>query len=154
MIRREWLRYYDEPPTPFDLMIASWDTASTLSDQADYSVATVWGVKGLDFYLFDLVRGRFEAPDLRRAIVTLYHKWRLDQTIIEDADIGRAIAQDLRGSQDCRPVLKRPHFDKEARLLAQSARFEAGQVLLPREVPWLAGWLNELLAFPNNRHDD
>ena len=35
----------------FDLVIASWDTASTLSESSDYSVGTVWGAKGLDFYL-------------------------------------------------------------------------------------------------------
>jgi predicted phage terminase large subunit-like protein len=37
---------------------------------------------------------------------------------------------------------------------AQSARFDAGQVLFPREAPWLADLLLELLAFPHGRHDD
>ena len=36
---------------------------------ADYSVGTVWGAKGLDFYLLDCVRGRFEAPQLRQQIL-------------------------------------------------------------------------------------
>ena len=53
-----------------------------------------------------------------------------------------------------RPVLRQPRYDKEARLLAQSARFEAGQVYLPSEAPWLATYVGELLAFPNGRHDD
>ncbi|ESR23777.1 phage terminase large subunit [Lutibaculum baratangense] len=154
VIRREWLRSYDTAPTSFDFRIASWDTASTLSDDADYSVGTVWGAKGLDFYLLDRIRGRFEAPDLRRRINEIHHRWQLDQTIIEDADIGRAIGQDLRRSRDCRPVLVRPRLDKEARFLAQSARFESGQVHVPKDAPWLAEWLNELLAFPNGRHDD
>jgi predicted phage terminase large subunit-like protein len=47
-----------------------------------------------------------------------------------------------------------PRFDKEARLLAQLARFEAGQVHLPEEAPWLAAYIGELVAFPNGRHDD
>ena len=25
---------------------------------------------------------------------------------------------------------------------------------VPQDAPWLAGWLDELLAFPNGRHDD
>ena len=37
---------------------------------------------------------------------------------------------------------------------AQCARFEAGQVYLPREAPWLSEFLHEILAFPNARHDD
>ena len=35
-----------------------------------------------------------------------------------------------------------------------NARFEAGQVFLPKEAPWLSEFLHELLAFPNARHDD
>ena len=30
----------------------------------------------------------------------------------------------------------------------------SGRVILPRHVPWLGEFLNELLAFPNSRHDD
>ena len=51
-------------------------------------------------------------------------------------------------------MLSKPRYDKEARLLAQSARFEAGQVHLPHDAPWLATYMDELLAFPNGRHDD
>ncbi|WP_431285086.1 phage terminase large subunit [Humitalea sp. 24SJ18S-53] len=53
-----------------------------------------------------------------------------------------------------KPILWRPQYDKEARLLAQAPMFEAGQVLLPREASWLATYLSELLAFPNGTHDD
>jgi predicted phage terminase large subunit-like protein len=154
IVKREWLRTYTERPSSFDLVVASWDTASTLSESADYSVGTVWGAKGLDFYLLDLVRGRFEVPELRREVLRLAKAWRVDQTVIEDTDIRRAITQDLRRSGEWSAILMKPRFDKQARLLAQSARFEAGQVYVPAEAPWLAGWLEELLAFPNGRHDD
>jgi predicted phage terminase large subunit-like protein len=153
IVRREWLRFYSDVPDAFDLVIASWDTASTLSETADYSVGTVWGAKGLDFYLLDLVRDRFEVPELRREVMRLSHKWRAHQTVVEDTEIGRAIAQDLRRSGEASVVLRPVRFDKEYRFLAQSARFEAGQVHVP-EAPWLADWLEELLAFPNGRHDD
>ena len=153
IVRREWLRYYTEAPAEFDVVVASWDTASTISQTADYSVGTVWGAKGLDFYLLDIVRDRFEVPDLRREVMRLSRRWRVDQTVIEDTDIGRAIAQDLRRSGEASVVLRPVRFDKEARFLAQSARFESGQVHV-REAPWTAPWLDELLAFPNGRHDD
>lgn len=41
-----------------------------------------------------------------------------------------------------------------ARLLAQSARFEAGQIYRPEQAPWLDAYMNELLAFPYGRYDD
>jgi hypothetical protein len=53
-----------------------------------------------------------------------------------------------------RAIAQRPEQDKLARLLAQAARFEAGQVHLPESAPWLATYLNELLGFPNSTHDD
>jgi predicted phage terminase large subunit-like protein len=92
-------------------------------------------------------------PELRREVIRLARKWGAHQTIIEDTDIGRAMAQDLRRSGQMSVRLWPARFDKEARFAAQSARFESGQVHVP-EAPWLAAWMEELLAFPNGRHDD
>ena len=60
----------------------------------------------------------------------------------------------MRRHGPVRPILWRSRLEKQARLLAQAPMFEAGQVLLPREAPWLATYLAELLAFPNGKHDD
>ncbi len=154
VIRREWLRFYDQAPEQFERVVVSWDTASTLGESSDWSVGTVWGSIGLDFYLLDVWRDKVEVPDLRRAIVGLGRDWEAHATIVEDTELGRAIVQDLRRTGTARPLLNRSIFDKEARLLAQAARFEAGQVHLPSEAAWLAEYIHELLAFPNGRHDD
>ncbi|WP_029652000.1 phage terminase large subunit, partial [Methylocystis sp. SB2] len=71
-----------------------------------------------------------------------------------DTELGRALAQDLYRTGHLRAIAQRPDRDKLARLLAQAARFEAGQVHLPESAPWLATYLNELLGFPNSTHDD
>ncbi len=52
------------------------------------------------------------------------------------------------------PIGIKPIGDKLVRMEAQCARFEAGQVFLPKEAPWLSEFLHEILAFPNARHDD
>jgi hypothetical protein len=49
IVKREWLRFYEDLPASFDFTVASWDTASTLSDSADNSVGKMWGAKGRDF---------------------------------------------------------------------------------------------------------
>jgi predicted phage terminase large subunit-like protein len=64
------------------------------------------------------------------------------------------VVQEMRLHNTVRPILSQPQYSKEARLLAQAPKFEAGQVLLPREAPWLAEYVAELLAFPNGAHDD
>ena len=127
--------------------MVSWDTASTLSETSDWSVGAVWGALGLDFYLLDVYRARLEAPELRRAIIQLHERHNASATLIEDTELGRALAQDLYRTGHLRAIAQRPERDKLARLLAQAARFEAGQVHLPEigavardlfeRAPWL-----------------
>jgi predicted phage terminase large subunit-like protein len=155
VIKRGWLRYYDTPPETFDLVVVSWDTASTLSDDADWSVGTVWGVSARDIYLLRVERARLEAPDLQRRIEAVHREEEADITLIEDADLGRGIAQGLRRTSGyCFPHLVQPRIDKVARMQARAVMFETGKVLLPRTASWLPVYLEELLGFPNSRHDD
>lgn len=112
------------------------------------------GAVGLDYYLLDVARGRWESWELRDRIVALSEGWRADVTLIEKTHLGYALLQDLRWTGALAPILMPPRYDKEARLQAQSARFEAGQVYLPTEAPWLGEYISELLAFPNGRYDD
>jgi len=154
IIKRDWIRRYDRLPDAFDRKICSWDTASTTTETADWSVGSVWGAVGQDFYLIDVVRERLETPELRQRMVALAHDHNVDLTLVEDTELGRSVSQDLRRSGLLAPLLNPVRFSKEARFLAQSARFEAGQVYLPREASWLPAYETELLAFPTGRHDD
>ena len=47
-----------------------------------------------------------------------------------------------------------PEGDKTMRMSAQTARIEAGSVLLPKQAPWLDEFRREVLAFPAGRHSD
>lgn len=155
VIRRAWLRYCDEYPEEFETLLVSWDTASTLSDDADWSVGTVWGEADGEIYLIDVIRERMEAPGLTRLIENTHIEQEADITLIEDADLGRAIGQNLfNTSRRCKPQLVRPRIEKIARMQARAVMFETGKIVLPREAPWLSTYLEELLGFPNRRHDD
>ena len=68
-----------------------------------------------------------------------------------------ALLQDLRRDLPQgmpRPLGQKPEGSKADRMVAQSAKIEAGHVYLPREADWLDTFMLELLAFPNGRHDD
>jgi Terminase RNaseH-like domain len=52
------------------------------------------------------------------------------------------------------PIAQKPNGSKADRVVAQSAKIEAGHVHLPREADWLDSFLLELLAFPYGKHDD
>jgi hypothetical protein len=86
LINWDWFRTYDERPSQFDEIIQSWDTASKAEEINDYSVCTTWGIKGNDYYLLDVFRGRFKYPSLKQRVVTLYQNHRANAILIEDAE--------------------------------------------------------------------
>ena len=126
-------------------------------DANDYSVCTTWRMIKADYYLVDVFRGRLQYPDLRRKVASFAAKHDAETILIENAGPGMALLQDLwrdlpRGMP--RPIGQKPEGSKADRMVAQSAKIEAGHVHLPREADWLDTFLLELLAFPNGRHDD
>ena len=155
LIKREWLKFYQTPPLrePQDLIIISWDTAMKASELADYSVGTVWLMQGANAYLLDVVRDRFDYPELKRAVVNTRNKWPGSYTLVEDKGSGTSLIQDLR-SQNIPVIAMRPEADKVTRLYANQPHFESGSVHFPQGASWLDDLLTELLAFPHGRHDD
>jgi len=90
-------------------------------------------------------------------VIALQEQHGADTALIEKAGLGLNMVQDLIADSPPRfprPIGITPKGDKLTRMEAESARIEAGHVLLPRNAPWLDTYLNEILAFPNGRHDD
>ena len=137
--------------------LAAGRTRCTPHPRNDWSVCTTWAIKQKKFYLLDVWRPRVEFPALRRKIVNLALSYQAGTVLIEKAGPGLQLVQDLRNDQTHgfpRPIGIVPDGDKWMRMEAQTPRFEAGHVLLPKEAPWLATFLDELLAFPRGRRDD
>ncbi len=158
LIRREWFRHYDHlPHDSAKRIVQSWDIAMMTGDANDYSVCTTWWIIKADYYLVDVFRARLQYPDLRRKLASLAAKHGAGTILIEDAGPGMALLQDLwrdpsRGMP--RPIGRKPEGSKVDRMVAQSAKVEAGHIHLPKEADWLDTFLHELLAFLNGRHDD
>jgi predicted phage terminase large subunit-like protein len=158
LVRRDWFQFYDDlPKHSNNRIVQSWDIAMMTGDTNDYSVCTTWAMIKGDYYLVDVFRARLEYPSLRRKVVGLAGEHGADTVLIEDAGPGMALLQDLRHELPQgmpRPLGRKPEGSKADRMVAQSAKIEAGHVYLPREVRWLDTFMLELLAFPNGRHDD
>ena len=157
MIYRKWLRYYDVLPTRTyqTKVIISWDTAAKAGSQNDFSVCTVWMiVNNQDYYLVDMVRGRFDYPKLRETALVLAKRWQPYRILVEDASTGIALAQELKhlGTYVVKAVpVER---DKVGRVYVQQIKFESGCVRFPRNAPFMVDVEAELLSFPQGRTDD
>jgi predicted phage terminase large subunit-like protein len=90
---------------------------------------------------------------LRRKVSEQAKLHKASQVLIEDAGFGTALIQEFK-TADFSVVAVKPEYDKKIRMAIQSAKFENGQVFLPKEAPWLPDLEDELFAFPNGRHDD
>ncbi len=156
MIKRGWLRYYDQPPAriPGSRVIQSWDVAAKDGAQNDWSVCTTWLVADGNYYLLDVVRDRFEYPLLKDTAIELARRFQPYQILIEDASTGTALAQEFQRRGDFVVNLVKVQRDKIGRLYVQQGKFAAGRVWFPTAAPFLAELESELLGFPHARHDD
>ncbi len=158
MIQREWLRYYTRAELPErtykSKIIQSWDTAAKNGTSNDYSVCTTWLVHDKIYYLLDLLRGRYDYPQLRDLAVKLAEQYKPDVVLIEDTCVGSALCREL-GDLIKKPIKPVPvQGNKTARLFVEQSKFQAGLVRLPKDATFLRELEAELLTFPQGKHDD
>jgi predicted phage terminase large subunit-like protein len=156
LIKSSWFRPYDVAPPrqPGAFVTQSWDTASKATELSDYSVCSTWLCQGSEHYLLDVFRDRLEYPALKRQIVKLFRRHQPDAVLIEDKGSGIQLIQDLSVEGVVRPMSITPETDKVTRMYTQTAKIEAGGVLLPRSAAWLDDFRAEVLQFPHGRYDD
>ncbi len=141
-------------PPKFDQLIGSWDMTFKDSVSSDFVVGQIWGRKGVDFYLLDLVRGQWDFTKTIDVFTALAEKWpKVSRWLIEDKANGSAIISVLkREMHGITPIT--PQESKLERAYAVTPMCEAGSVYLPESAPWLIAFEDELTTFPAGVHDD
>jgi len=160
IIKSEWFkRYVVLPKLAYRKIFA--DTAMKTKEHNDYSVFECWG-KGEDgkAYLIDLIRGKWEAPELKRRAVDFWNKHKafptdglglLREMVVEDKASGTGLIQDIKTSShpDGRfkgviPIkgLER-NKDKYTRVSDAIPYIESGYVYVPQDAPWVSDFLSE-----------
>jgi predicted phage terminase large subunit-like protein len=156
MVKRHWISRFAELPPASErwFILQSWDTASKGGPDNDWSVCTTWIVTSAQlWHLVDVWRQRVDYPALRAAVEAQARKWKPHRVLVEDAGAGTSLVQELRHSISGIIAVK-PEGDKASRMAVASAKFEAGQALLPHHASWLPDLEAELFVFPGSRHDD
>jgi predicted phage terminase large subunit-like protein len=159
LIKWSWFKFYETPPTPRpgDKLLASWDTAMSSDQLANYSACVVLLVRRETIYVLDVLRARLEYPELKRTVLSHHRRWRqftADYSLfIEKKGSGLSLIQDLY-RDNIHAIGINPDGDKIMRMAAQAAPIEAGAVHLPSTAPWLDEFKKEILSFPRGKHDD
>ncbi len=181
--QRVWLPQYQQTPTddcsgvcsieriaryaeapPFELIIHSWDIASTKGG-GDYTVCAKFGLAkdadGRDIlYLIGIVRMQVELPDVCESIIALDAHEKPALIVMDGNGIGRGTYQGLR-AKEFRHLLAGESMESSASDNLKFRRFSeglfhlyGGRVRLPNTMPGLEVLLSEIAAFPGGKHDD
>lgn len=164
IIKREWFKWYKEYPQ-FRRIFITTDTAMKIKEHNDYSVFMVWGNGTDGLYLLDLVRGKWEAYDLRQQAMRLWEKWkngigstRCGGFYVEDKASGTGLIQELnRHGLPMIPLERGKGQDKLTRLEGVLDFIFSGKVFLPEDVVSIPDFLEECEAFTrddSHKHDD
>lgn len=166
IIKGSWFNRYDVLPK-LSYRFVTIDTAMKERECNDFQVAECWGV-GSDgnLYLVDMMRGRFQAYELRDRIPDFWAKLKADKRsplrsmYIEDKASGTQLIQDLtRKTGGARiPVIPIGRDrSKLQRVMDVQSYIESGYVYLPRDAPFVADFIAECEAFTaddSHPHDD
>lgn len=161
LFKLDWFSRYKELPK------LEWrgiyvDTAQKTKEKNDYTVLACWGKTSTGkAILIDLLRGRFEAPQLEKVTREFWRKHKraisheiapLRKMKIEDKVSGTGLIQALKQGPNAIPVVAvSRNRDKYMRALDVLPHCASGNVMLPIDngvdYPWLADFERELRDF-------
>jgi predicted phage terminase large subunit-like protein len=167
IIKSRWFVLYDIPPI-IKYRIIYADTAAKTAEHNDYTVLEEWGF-GDDgkIYLLDLIRDKWEMPDLEARVPAFWNKAKERDTCtfgelrklkVEDASSGTGLIQKIR--RDNRIPIEgiiRGSKDRYQRYCDGLGFIQSGYVCLPRNAHFLHDYLSEAEAYTaedTHPHDD
>lgn len=138
----------------FNKIAQSVDVSTSESEKGDWTVVLTFGHLADRWYLIDLLRVHTSYPQLRDVVLAQSRLWQPDALLIENHASGSNLRDDLWTKHSISTVGMQPMADKITRMVGQLALIEDGDILIPRDAPWLDPFLGELRSFPSGRHDD
>jgi len=125
-------------------------------------VFQLWGRAKGKIYLLDLVRGKWEAPELKRVALEFIKRSRvayprLRALHIEDKASGTGLIQSLPSETTIAIIPIPRHVDKVTRAYDVAPHIQSGQVVVPKAAPYTEMFLSECSSFSpemTHLHDD
>jgi predicted phage terminase large subunit-like protein len=158
--KEDWLKPLDIVPHVGLMRTYGASDYAVTQDGGDYTVHVVVGVDYLNnLYLLDIWRGQKTSDVWIEALCDLVAKYRPLAWAEENGQIKSGIGPFLEKRMGERRVyVNREQFptrgDKAVRCRSIQGRMALDGLFYPKNAPWVASWLAELLNFPASKHDD
>ena len=121
---------------------------------SDFVVGQLWGRKGSEFYLLDMVRDRMDFVKTLKVFINFANKHKnCNCWLVEDKANGTAIISTLKKHiSGIIPIT--PKESKQERAYAITPYLEAGNIFFPKNQKFTKDLEEEMLQFPAGVHDD
>lgn len=165
IFKSDWFKLYGDSldeadeitPPYFEYRFTTADTATKTGTRNDFSVMCEWGVYLGNLYLINMVRGKWEAPELEanfRAFIG--ESWQKNQqqelgnlraVLVEDKASGTGLIQTVGRNSPIPITPLQRSIDKLTRGMDTAPHVKAGKVRLPANAPWLVEFMAEHAIF-------
>lgn len=159
----------DQFPRPplFEYRFITADTAQKTKEINDFSVMCEWGVFQGNLYLIDMVRGKWEAPELQSEFEKFVNEcWDKNQDtsngnlrdiLVEDKASGTGLIQYMNSRIPIGVTALQRNIDKTIRAKDTMPIIKRGKVWLPLNRRWTNEFVAEHALFTaddSHKHDD
>lgn len=160
-----FIRYETLPKIKYRKIFA--DTAQKTKEANDFSVFECWGMgDNGKIYLLDLIRGKWEAPELQRRAISFWQKHKalniemlgsLREMMVEDKSSGTGLIQTIKTMNNIpiKPIER--STDKLTRCMDMLPYVESGMVCVPANADFTNDFIAEAESFTaddSHEHDD
>jgi predicted phage terminase large subunit-like protein len=154
VFKAAWFDHTYTSLPPNTTMFFTLDTALSTSVHANYSVILVAATDGIDLFVMDLWRGKWDYPTLRSRLLDANAQYWPTRIFIEAASSGLSILSELGRTR--LPLIPIPpgRDSKESRAESVSGWLESGHVRFPVHAPWKEALIQEAMRFPAGAQDD
>lgn len=158
--RRDWLRWYEEPPRIETLRLYGASDYAITANGGDYTAHGIAGVDPQDnLYILDWWRAQVDSAQAVDSWADMAGRWKVVQWAEDKAQIEKSLGPFLSKRQKELGIYchREPYpliGDKAMRAQAIRGRISQGKVYFPAKAPWVNDLVSEMLVFPNGRNDD
>lgn len=164
LFQTDWFQVYQSIPEKFDSIKIFADTAVSAKTYSDSSVLLAVGEVNKNLYLLDLLKGKWEMPELTRnainfvtAIKTQFSNSIFKGFFIEFRSSGQGLVQTLRNDTRLPIIDICPKGEKVQRAQQALPYVQGKRIYIPEKSQWVANFLLEVSQFSpamSHKHDD
>ena len=156
------VRYFTHPPRRQEMFVyQAWDFAITETTESDYTVCVTIGQDTSDnLHILNVLRYRSgDGNAIVDDVLDQYEAFKPDLIGFEDGQIWKSLTSQF--TKRCEERKLYPNHeqlqaltDKKVRAGPLKGRMQAGKVFVRSNQPWTQVFIDELMKFPNAKHDD